>query len=92
LALSSEVCFFISITCLCNLKVFRYLAAVIGGTRSPNWKGIIADIANALLVSRAENGTPAVYRNRDEQVQLMDAMYNKWDQKGAWAVAGPMVN
>lgn len=68
----------------------RYLTTVVGNTKNPHYKEVAADITNSIMARTAQNGTPALYRECDEQEKRLRAVYDKWEKKGGvWSALSP---
>lgn len=66
----------------------RYLVTIINNNRNLLKSRVQKDLTDALLVSHAESGMPAVYRNKDKQLALMQKAYQYFsDLGGVWTAA-----
>ncbi|TFY74060.1 hypothetical protein EWM64_g9952, partial [Hericium alpestre] len=73
--------------------MMRYLVATINQGTNPWRSQVASDIRDALLISGAENGTPAKYRAKEEQAELLQAAYTKWARHGdVWTAAAAKVH
>lgn len=73
--------------------VLRYLTTVVDGKTNPLKSQIRARLTDALLVRRAENGTPAIYREKDDQLIRLEEVYKYYsDLGGAWTAASAKVS
>ncbi|KAI0685919.1 hypothetical protein C8T65DRAFT_544218, partial [Cerioporus squamosus] len=72
-----------------------YLAVVINGTRNPLRGAVAKDVVDAILKNRAgEDGYKyARYRDRAEQEQKLQEMFDRWARKGkVWSQAAAKVH
>ncbi|KAH9952283.1 hypothetical protein BC827DRAFT_1159983 [Russula dissimulans] len=66
----------------------RYMAVVLGGIHNPRHGMIAKEVVNAVLVSRADGNSPAVYHTQSEQERRLQAMFEKWcSEDGIWSAA-----
>ncbi|KAI0344801.1 hypothetical protein BDW22DRAFT_1326630 [Trametopsis cervina] len=66
----------------------RYEAVIIGGVHNAYRGAVSRDIVEAILERPAENGKPAIWRNKEEQAARLDATYKKWLAHGnVWSQA-----
>ena len=71
----------------------RYTACILNASKSPWYREVGKDVVDALLKARAEDGSPAQYWSKEEQVEKMDAMFNKWQEHGGvWSAAALKVS
>ncbi|KAI0682549.1 hypothetical protein BC835DRAFT_1311466 [Cytidiella melzeri] len=73
-----------------DLKHFkgRYEAVIVGGVHNPHRAAVLRDIVDAILECPAEDGRPAKWRSKEEQVVMVEAMYQKWFSRGGvWSEA-----
>ena len=68
------------------------MAVVLNGVHNPNHGVIAKEIVDAVLVSRADGNSPAVYHTQAEQEQRLQATFEKWcSVEGAWSAAASKV-
>lgn len=66
----------------------RYVAVILNGARNPHRSEVAKDITDAVLKTRASEGTPATYWSQSEQEIRLEAAYNKWAAHGGvWSAA-----
>ncbi|KAJ3747521.1 hypothetical protein DFH05DRAFT_1392608, partial [Lentinula detonsa] len=72
----------------------RYLSAVAGGTKNSCYAAVAHDITLSVLKERAAESKTniAVYRSKEEQAELLESAYQKWNRKGVWNTTGASVH
>jgi hypothetical protein len=68
------------------------MAVVLNGVHNPH-RGLIAkEIVDAVLVSRADSNSPAIYHTKVEQERRLRSMFEKWcSVEGVWSLAASKV-
>lgn len=61
------------------------MRAILRGTKNPMAGPVARDVSGAFLKVPAVEGKPAKYWSKEEQIERLDAVYNKYkDMGGVW--------
>lgn len=81
------------LTLIFNTFKHKYLGNIVGGTKNPHRKVVMADIGDAILKTCASAGISTTYWDQKEQETHLEVAYQKWlNNGGVWLAAAREVS